>query len=226
MRLRVVVWLMGSGLVACQPLTTRPPYLPVPEAAATEVRLPPREATRLLAEALQRDSIPTTRVELRDAWLETSWFDAGTRRRTNRRPVGPDVVRVHAWSDPTRAGFSKITVETIYRPVADPSLPDRELDRQVPRDHPVAVRMRSALEDLVRQYGGPPAPTAAPRPAPEAEAEEGGPPPEEEPLTGEEPLIEEEAPPADEPVPEEAASHPERSEGDVLGSMSPSLRSG
>ena len=203
MRPGTAIWLIGSGLVACQPLTTRPAYLPVPEAAATEVRLPPREATRLLAEALQRDSIPTTRVELRDAWLETSWFDTATRRRTGRRPVGPEVVRVHAWSDPTRPGFSKITVETVYRPVADPSLPDRELDRQVPRDHPVAVRMRSALEDLVKQYGGPPAPPAAPRPAPEADAEaEAGAPPEEEPLAEDEPLIEEETPPEEEPVPE------------------------
>jgi hypothetical protein len=51
-------------------------------------------------------------------------------------------------------------VETIYRPVADPSVPDRELDRQVPRDHPVAIKVRAALQNLVKQYGGPPAPAA------------------------------------------------------------------
>ena len=186
MRLGTAAWLLGTGLLACQPLTTRPAYPPVPEAAMTEVRLVPREATRLLADALRRDSVPTTRVELRDAWIETSWFDTATRRRTRHRPVGPGVVRIHAWSDPTRPGFSKITVETIYRPVADPSLPDRELDRQVPRDHPVAVRVRTALADLVKQYGGPPAPAAEPRAAP-AVGEEPGPAPEEEPQPEEEP---------------------------------------
>lgn len=181
MRYRAAVWLIGAGLMACQPLTTRPPYPPVPEAATTEVRLVPREATRLLAAALQRDSIPTSRVELRDAWLETSWFDTATGRRTSHRRVGPGVVRVHAWSDPTRPGFSKITLETTYRPVADPSLPERSLEHQVPRDHPVAVKMRAALADLVKQYGGPPAPTAQPRATPEADEEVGVPPADEEP---------------------------------------------
>jgi hypothetical protein len=201
MRSAAAGWLIGAGLMACQPLTTRPPYPPVPEAATTEVRLVPREATRLLAEALQRDSIPTSRVELRDAWLETSWFDTATGRRTNHRRIGPGVVRVHAWSDPTRPGFSKIIVETTYRPAADPSLPDRALDRQVPRDHPVAVKMRAALADLVKQYGGPPAPTAQPRAAPEA-GEEAGPPAVEEESPADEAPPEEE-PPADEAPPTE-----------------------
>jgi hypothetical protein len=190
MRLGRVIGLLGTGVLACQPLTTRPPYAPVPEAATTEIRLVPREATRLLAEALQRDSIPTTRVELRDAWLATAWFDAATGRRTHRRPVGPGVVRVRAWSDPSRPGFSQVTVETVYRPLADPSLPDRELDRQVPRDHPVAVKLRAALADLVKQYGGPPAPTTQPRATP---AEEAAPPPEEA------------APPTDEEAPSDQA---------------------
>ena len=187
MRLGAVAWLVvGTGLVACQPVTTRPPYPPVPEAATTEVRLVPREATRLLAEALQRDSIPATRVELRDAWIETSWFDTATGQRTHRRAVGPGVVRVHAWSDPSRPGFSKVTIETVYRPLADPSLPERQLDRQVPREHPVAVKMRAALAALVKEYGGPPASTAQPRAAPEA-GDEASPAPDEEPTPDEEP---------------------------------------
>jgi len=61
-----------------------------------------------------------------------------------------------------------MTVETVYRPVADPSLPERELDRQVPRDHPVAIKIRAALQELVKRYGGPPAP-AAPAAAPPVE---------------------------------------------------------
>ena len=54
-----------------------------------------------------------------------------------------------------------MTVETVYRPLADPSLPERELDRQVPRDHPVAVKVRTALQEMVKKYGGPPAPEPA-----------------------------------------------------------------
>ncbi len=151
-----------AALAACQPATTRPPFPPVPEAAITEMRLPAGEATRLLAEAFQADSMPMQRVVVRDGWLETSWFDAPSGRHTGRRPIGVNTVRVRAWADPTHPGSSKVTVETVYRPLADPSLPERELDKQVPRDHPVAIKVRAALQDLVKRYGGPPAPVAAP----------------------------------------------------------------
>jgi hypothetical protein len=174
-------WTM-AGLIACQPATSRPAYQPVPQAAITEVRLPPREATRLLAEALRADSIPAARVDLRDNWIETSWFDPSTGQRTSNRPIGRNVVRLRAWADPTRPGNSKITVETVYRPTADASLPDRELDRQVPRDHPVAIKVRAALQDLVKRYGGPPAQTTQPEPAPgpPPDTDEPAPAPEEE----------------------------------------------
>ncbi|HET8833610.1 MAG TPA: hypothetical protein VFN08_02695, partial [Gemmatimonadales bacterium] len=59
-------WALG---VACRPVTTRPPFPPVPEAASSEIRLPPGEAARLLGEAFRAESIPASRVELRDSWL-------------------------------------------------------------------------------------------------------------------------------------------------------------
>jgi hypothetical protein len=149
-----------AALVACQPATTRPPFPPAPQAATSEIRLPPGEITRLLAETFRADSIPVRRVEERDAWLETSWFDAASGARVRQRPIGDRAVQVRAWADPTRPGSSKVTVETVYRPVADPSLAERELDRQVPREHPVAIKVRAALQDLVKRFGGPPAPVA------------------------------------------------------------------
>ncbi|HET7425406.1 MAG TPA: hypothetical protein VFJ50_00090, partial [Gemmatimonadales bacterium] len=59
-----------AALVACQPATTRPPFPPAPQAATSEIRLPPGEITRLLAETFRADSMPVRRVEARDAWLE------------------------------------------------------------------------------------------------------------------------------------------------------------
>jgi hypothetical protein len=160
-------WALG---LACRPVTTRPPFPPVPEAASVEIRLPPAEAARLLGEAFRAESIPATRVELRDTWLETGWFVASTGQPArHHRPVGPEIVRVRAWADFTHPGFCKVAVETVYRPVADPSLPQRELDRQVPRGHPVAIKVRAALQDLVKRYGGPPQPAQTPTATPEGE---------------------------------------------------------
>lgn len=165
---------VGLGLLAasCQPNTARPPFAPLPEAAGTEVRLSVPEATRRLAEVLRADSIPLRRVALRDGYIETAWFDAATRRPIRRRPIGPGVVRVRAWADPARPGSSHLTVETLYRPLVDPSLPERELEREVAPSHPVALRVEAALRQLVERYGGAPAPPAqAPPAAPRASSD-------------------------------------------------------
>ena len=146
-----------SGLFACQPATTRPSFTPLPEAEAVEIRLSQEEATRRLAERMESDSIPAARVEVRDGFIESRWFDSATGKPSTRRPIGTGVVRVRAWSDPGRPGFAILTVETVYRPLADPSLPERELEREVPEDHPVAAKVRVALQEMVKKYGGPPA---------------------------------------------------------------------
>jgi len=146
------------GLLACQPSTTRPTFTALPEAAVTEIRLSQLEATRQLAEGLRAESIPVSRVELRDGYIESSWLDSATGKRSSRRPIGTDVVRVRAWADPARPGNTLLTVETLYQPFLDPSLPARELEREVPRDHPMAVKVRALLQTLVKRYGGPPPP--------------------------------------------------------------------
>jgi hypothetical protein len=147
-------------LGACKPDSTRPAITPYPEAAGVEIRLRPQEATRRLAEALQADSLPPSQVRQRDGYLETRWLDSATGRPTSRRPLGTDVVRLRGWADPGRPGFTVLTVETLYRPLADPALPERELERQVPREHPTALKVEQILQAMLKRYGGPPAPEA------------------------------------------------------------------
>jgi hypothetical protein len=135
-----------------------------------EIRVSPTEATRRLAEILQADSIPPARIELRDGFIESHWFEAASGKPTKARPIGPNVVRVRAWSDPGRPGFALLTVETVYRPMADPSLPARELEREVPKTHAVATKVHAALEGMLKRYGGPPAAAPSqPRAAPDQE---------------------------------------------------------
>ena len=163
-------WGLLAAAAACQPNTTRPAFSPVPEAAGTEVRLPMSQATQRLAEALKADSIPVRKVQIRDGYLETGWFVTATRRpAAGVRALGPKVVRVRAWADPARPGSSQLTVETVYRPLRDPSLPDRELEREVAPDHPVALKVVGALQRLVQRYGGPPPEEEQPAGAPEDE---------------------------------------------------------
>ena len=166
-----LLWLgLGCAVVACRPNTTRPPITPLPEAAGTEVRLPVRQATQRLAEMLRADSIPLRRVSILDGYMESGWFDAGTRRPAgNRRAIGPGFVRIRAWADPGRPGSSLLTVETLYRPLVDPSLPERELEREVARNHPIAVTVEAALRQMVTRYGGAPAAEAEGAGEPEAE---------------------------------------------------------
>jgi hypothetical protein len=133
-----------------------------------EIRLRVPEATRRLSEALQADSITLARVRIRDGYIETAWVDSATGLPTSRRPIGTGVVRLRAWADPGRPGHTLLTVETVYRPRADPSLPARERERQVPRDHPAAVKVERVLEAMLKRHGGPP-PSAAAQPAPPVE---------------------------------------------------------
>lgn len=157
---------------ACQPNTTRPSFLPVPEAAGTEVRLPVPQATQHLAEALKADSIPVRLVRIRDGYLETGWFATATHRpAAGRQAIGPGIVRVRGWADPARPGSSQLTVETIYRPLRDPSLPDRELEREVRPDHPVALKVVAVLQGMVQRFGGPPPEQEQPAAAPPDETE-------------------------------------------------------
>lgn len=152
-------WLLGVGLAAaCQPSTNRPALVPQPEAVGQELRLSRREATQRLAAALRADTIPIRRVELRDGYMESPWFDARTGRPTKRRPVGSGVVKIRAWADPARPGSSRLTVETLYQPLADPSLPSRELEQLVPAGHRVARKVTAVLARMAERYGAPPPP--------------------------------------------------------------------
>jgi len=160
------------AISACRPDTTRPSFTPLPEAPATEIRLPPQEATRQLAEAFRAESLPPSRVRIRDGYIETEWLDSATGRPTAKQPLGTDVIRIHAWADPARPGNSLLTIETLYRPMVDPSLPPRELDRQVPPDHPAGLKAQRILETLLKRYGGPPPPQPQQPTAPPAPRDE------------------------------------------------------
>lgn len=161
-------------LAGCDPNTTRPRIAPFPEDPAIEVRTRVPSATERLVRAMTADSIPIAVQSTRDGWVETPWLDAATLKPTSARPIGTDIVRIRGWVNPGKEGFSIITVEGAYRPYADPSLPERELERPLPKDHPVQVKLDSMLARMPKGRSNtsielppappPPADSAAQRP--------------------------------------------------------------
>jgi hypothetical protein len=154
------VALLSTLLLAagCKPGTVRPAFPPVQGAVRIEIELKTPQATEILGEILRGDSLPISRVDTRDGLIESEWFRVADKKAVGGRPVGPDVVRIRAWIDPSRSGYSYITLETVYHPVADPSLTSRQLDQQVPSDHPVGKRMLQIATELARLYGDEPEP--------------------------------------------------------------------
>jgi hypothetical protein len=154
-----------AWLIACQPNTTRPSFGPLPMAAEAVVDLDVAEATTVLAEALKSDSIPVTRVEPRDGYLETGWFVAATGVPSAERPLGDSLVRVRGWVNAYGKERGSIHAETAVRMRANPALPPRELDQQAPDSNPAAVRVARVLEAMAHRYPVPGAAPPAPPPA-------------------------------------------------------------
>jgi hypothetical protein len=154
---RIMLCLAAGTLVTgCKATTTRPYFPPLTGAPQTEIELSVRDATEALADVLRGDTLPLRRVEPRDGFIETDWFNARNKEIAHARRLGADVVQVRAWVDPSRPGHSRVVIETVFRPVADPSLSARELDRQVPPDHPIGKRMSEVITELAKLYSSEP----------------------------------------------------------------------
>jgi hypothetical protein len=118
-----------------------------------QVELGIPEATRVLSEALAKDSITLRTIREADGFLDSGWLDARTLEPTGARPLGLDVVRVRAWVNPDKEFWSELVVEATYRPLDDPSRPARELDAALPEDHRLQRKVAGVLRGLVERYG-------------------------------------------------------------------------
>lgn len=126
-------------LAACTPVTTRPPFAPLPEALHAVINAPPPTVAQIAAGLLAHDTIPVRFVNARDAWLETKEF-AGTHR-------------LRLWADPDVPGRARVTIEAVYRPVDDPSRAPRDLERASPPGSPGQLRAAKLLAALKDKLG-------------------------------------------------------------------------
>lgn len=145
---------LGSCLlVACDPGTTRPDLIPFPESRTIEVTQDRPQALAALHRALVADSFPIAHLSTRDLWLDTPWFDALSLVPTGTQRLGASVVKLRGWAEPARPGNTLIVVELVYRPVVDPSLPARTLERSVPPTDSIYVRVGRVLKVLQDSIG-------------------------------------------------------------------------
>jgi hypothetical protein len=147
-RARLALLLLGGAVAACSPTTTRPRVTPLPASPSVEIKGKRAVVAERMLRVLAEDSVPLADSSAQDAWAVSPWLDGETFRPVDRRPVGPSTVRFRAWVDPGRPNYSVVTLETTYRAMADPSVPDRELDRAVPEGHPAHARMQALLEKI------------------------------------------------------------------------------
>jgi hypothetical protein len=137
----------------CRATTSRPSFVPLPAASSAEVELDIPGATRALAETLAKDSISLATIKEGDGYIDSGWLDAATLERTTKRPLGSEVVRVRGWVNPSKEFWSELVIEATYRPLADPSRPERELDVSLPVDHPLQRRIAGSIRKLIEAYG-------------------------------------------------------------------------
>lgn len=137
---------------ACNPGTTRPLFLPHPTALAGTVAAPRPRVVPEVAAWLEARGVPIALQSVRDGYLETGWHRPSI---ADSVPTGALPVKLRVWVDPDVPGSSRLVVEAVYRPLADPSRPARELEQPVPDAHPAAELPSRLLEAMRERFGTP-----------------------------------------------------------------------
>ena len=134
---------------ACGAGGVRPRFDPFPQAISDTFPLPPDSAIVRLGEILDAEGIEIQHIRPVEGYLESKWFDVGTRRAVSATSLNTDsVVRFRFWSDPATPGSSFVVGEAVRRRVIDPSQPERETEQPVPPDHPATELLQRMLAAL------------------------------------------------------------------------------
>lgn len=92
----------------------------------------------------------------KDGYIETAWYDL----RSHASVFGNadvsdrlDTVKIRCWLDPNVPGKSRLTVEAVYRPMVDPSRPERDLEEIVPAGSEGERLTANLLEAMKQKFG-------------------------------------------------------------------------
>jgi hypothetical protein len=132
------------SLWSCDPASTRPAFLPLPQADTLLLKGQPGQVAGEAASWLTAQGIVVERWSEKDAYVETAWYDTAAKRATRGEgDLGRllSSVKLRCWADPGAPGQTRLTVELVYRPFYDPSQP--------PRDREVSLMERKEARGLV-----------------------------------------------------------------------------
>ena len=132
---------------ACNPATTRPSFVPYPEALHAVINARPALVTEEAETWLAAEGAAVAHASPVDGFLETGWYDATDSSAT------PIRVKIRLWADPDVPGKSRVTVEAVYRPIEDPSRTPRDLERAVPESSAGQRLVERLLKALSEKLG-------------------------------------------------------------------------
>ena len=161
--------LLVALALACNPATTRPAFVPLPEAPVEILQARPQRILTEVRDWLTAQGLKIQRSNDADTYLETAWYDTRNHRSTAGGGEGGDLlaaVKIRCWVDPDAPGRSKLTVEVIYRPMLDPSRTERDLERVVPAEHEGGKVVERLIAAMKQKFGPIPQPAPAPSPTP------------------------------------------------------------
>jgi hypothetical protein len=143
-------------LAACTPATTRPSFLPFPQALVIILDAPPARVVPEAVGWLSSQGLQAQWSSPQDGYVETAWFNLRSRTSVFGDAEPGDLlstVKVRCWADPNVTGKTQLTVEAVYRPMLDPSRPERDLEEVVPQGSE-GYRIAQQLLDAMKQRFG------------------------------------------------------------------------
>jgi len=140
------------ALLACNPASTRPAFLPYPQALTSIVNAPTDQVVPELDAWLNGEGLRVEWTSPQDGYVETAWFNTSTRQSVTGTSDPGDLlatIKIRCWVDPYTPGKSQLTVEAVYRPILDPSRMERDLEVIVPEasaGYELAHRLLEAMQ--------------------------------------------------------------------------------
>ena len=153
---RLPVRLTALFAVACTPVTTRPGFMPYPQAQVSIIDAPARRLVPEMVGWLSSQGLQVQWSSPEDGYVETAWYNVRTRTSTFGDAEPADLlntVKIRCWADPNVPGKSQLTVEAVYRPMLDPSRPERDLEVIAPQGSE-GDRIASQLAEAMKKRFG------------------------------------------------------------------------